>query len=335
MLQRVAREGGVRGADRGQVSETNGGRGRPVASFALRGGKGKVVEVVEKEVILYTQPGCPCCAREKRFLEAKGVAFVEKDVTRDREALRELEEMGSKSTPTTVIDGRVDEAIVGCDKERLTRSLGLRRLRKDERMVDTYVGGRETAEGILGFWFGEGEHTDRFGPRPEWFSKAPDPAFDAAVRDRFLEDHELAASGGLGDWSEDPRGCLALLLLLDQFPRNMFRGTARAYATDADALRLAGRAVSARMDEQLPPIWRWFVYMPFMHAEDAAHQGESVRLFLDLAEEHPEAASILPCALRHAEIVERFGRFPHRNGVLGRETTAEEAAFLRLPGSSF
>jgi uncharacterized protein (DUF924 family) len=202
-------------------------------------------------------------------------------------------------------------------------------------MTGTEARGTETVEEILGFWFGKGDPAGRFEPRPEWFSKAPDPGFDAEVRTRFLKNHELAASGGLEGWREDPRGRLALLLLLDQFPRNMFRGTARAYATDAEALRLADHAVSAEMDGELPPIWRWFVYVPFMHAEDAAHQRRSVRLFLDLAEEHPEAAKILPCALRHAEIVERFGRFPHRNAILGRETTPDEARFLRRPDSSF
>jgi uncharacterized protein (DUF924 family) len=201
-------------------------------------------------------------------------------------------------------------------------------------MVETDLR-RETVEEILEFWFGEADAAGRFEQRPEWFSSTPDPGFDAEVRGRFLKSHELAASGKLGDWGEDPRGSLALLLLLDQFPRNMFRGTARAYATDAEALRVADHAVSAGMDQELPPIWRWFVYMPFMHAEDAARQRRSVRLFLDLADEHPEAAGIASCALRHAEIVERFGRFPHRNEVLGRQSTSGETEFLGRPDSSF
>ncbi len=115
---------------------------------------------------------------------------------------------------------------------------------------------REAIEEILGFWFGEGDLSGRFEKRPEWFSRTPDPGFDAEIRSRFLHDHELAASGKLGGWSESPRGCVALLLLLDQFPRNMFRGTAHAYATDAEALRLADHAVSAGMDGDLPPVWR-------------------------------------------------------------------------------
>ena len=127
---------------------------------------------------------------------------------------------------------------------------------------------------------------------------------------------------------------IALLIVLDQFPRNMFRGTPRAFAADARALALARDAVGRGFDEVLLPVQRWFVYLPFEHAEDLAMQRESLRLFERLATD-AAGAGTLTYAMRHYAVIERFGRFPHRNAILGRASTPEELAFLAQPGSSF
>jgi uncharacterized protein (DUF924 family) len=186
------------------------------------------------------------------------------------------------------------------------------------------------ADEVLDFWFGrEGE--PGYGEfREEWFRK--DPEFDREVRDRFEELHEQAAAGALDGWKEDARSCLALVIILDQFPRNMYRGDPRSYATDGKAQETAEYAVDHALDRELPEFQRMFLYMPFMHSEDLAHQRRSVELFRGLGEDEADADSY---AVRHMEIVERFGRFPHRNEVLGRPTTPEEAEFLKEPGSSF
>ena len=188
------------------------------------------------------------------------------------------------------------------------------------------------AEEVLDFWFGrEGE--PGYGEfRDAWFQK--DPAFDAKVRERFGDLYERAAMGELDGWRDEARGCLALVICLDQFPRNMFRGDTRTHATDAKALETAKYAVERALDRELPPIGRMFLYMPFMHSESAEDQRRSVELFGWLAEE-PGAPDVTSYAVGHREIVERFGRFPHRNGILGRKTTQEEAEFLKGPNSSF
>jgi uncharacterized protein (DUF924 family) len=182
---------------------------------------------------------------------------------------------------------------------------------------------------VLDFWFGrEGE--PGYGEfREAWFTK--DPEFDQQVRDRFEALHEAAAAGEMDDWKEEARSCLALVILLDQFPRNMFRGDPRSYATDYKAQETAEHAVDHAFDRELPAFQRMFLYMPFMHSEDLAHQRRSVELFRALGGENDATGY----AVRHMEIVERFGRFPHRNEVLGRRTTPEEAEFLTQPGSSF
>lgn len=182
---------------------------------------------------------------------------------------------------------------------------------------------------IIEFWFGGGE-PDR---QRVWF--APDPHFDQLCQRRFLADCQRAARGELDHWSGDPAGALALILLLDQLPRNMFRGTAQAFATDHQALAVAKRAVTANFDDALPPVQRAFVYMPFQHSENLADQHESVRLFRELAASHPEQADFLNYAQRHLEVIARFGRFPHRNAVLGRASTPEELEFLARGGSPF
>jgi uncharacterized protein (DUF924 family) len=188
------------------------------------------------------------------------------------------------------------------------------------------------AEGVLEFWFGrEGE--PGYGEfREEWFRK--DPEFDAEVTKRFADLYEEAAEGDLAGWREDARSCLALVIVLDQFPRNMFRGDGRTHAADGAALESSRYAVEHALDRELPAFQRMFVYMPFMHSEDPVDQRRSVELFGRLAEE-PGAPDVTSYAEGHKEIVERFGRFPHRNAILGRETTPEEAEFLKTEGSSF
>lgn len=185
-------------------------------------------------------------------------------------------------------------------------------------------------EEILNFWFGveAGEE----GYREAWFRR--DENFDHEIRERFAGDYEKAAAGELGGWMESPRGCLALILLLDQFPRNLFRDDPRAYATDGRAREVADHAVTTGLDRGLGPFERIFVYLPFEHSENVEDQRRSVELFLALDSEF-EMPEILDYAVRHREVIERFGRFPHRNEVLGRASTAEEKAFLKEPGSSF
>ena len=179
---------------------------------------------------------------------------------------------------------------------------------------------------ILAFWFGSRK------PDPRWFGK--DPAFDAEIRARFGDAIEAAIGGGFGAWSGTPRGALARVLLLDQFTRNAFRDTPRAFAGDTLAREIAARAVDAGFDRMLDAFERWFLYLPFEHAEEAAAQDRSLELFGALARETGQRDP-LEWAEKHAAIVRRFGRYPHRNAILGRTSTADEIAFLREPGSSF
>jgi uncharacterized protein (DUF924 family) len=157
-----------------------------------------------------------------------------------------------------------------------------------------------------------------------WFGK--DDAFDARFTARFAAAHEEAASGALDHWAATAEGALALVILLDQYPRNAFRGTARQFATDARALALAEAAIAAGHDHALPPDLRLFLYLPMEHAEDLALQERAVALIAPLGEEVARYAEI------HRDVIARFGRFPHRNAVLGRETTAAEQAFLDAGG---
>jgi len=186
------------------------------------------------------------------------------------------------------------------------------------------------AQEVIEFWFGT---PPRDEPRAEWFRK--DAAFDAMLRERFGARVEAALAGGLRQWSREPLGELARILLLDQFTRNVFRGTARAFAGDALALAAARELVARGADRRLPGAMRWFVYLPFEHAEDLPTQRESLRLFAALAAEQPALAEAQLWAVRHHGVIARFGRYPHRNEVLGRESTPEEIEFLRQPGSSF
>lgn len=190
---------------------------------------------------------------------------------------------------------------------------------------------------ILACWFGprNAERDAARRPDPRWFVK--DPAFDAEIRARYGDAIEAALGGAFGAWSGTPHGALARILLLDQFTRNIFRGTPRAFAGDAQALALATQLVSSGRDKNLDPWQRWFAYLPFEHAESLLEQERSVALFAALAREVqlPAFDSALDYAVRHREVIVRFGRFPHRNALLGRASTAEESAFLAQPGSSF
>jgi uncharacterized protein (DUF924 family) len=184
------------------------------------------------------------------------------------------------------------------------------------------------AREILEFWFGAPPHATR----GEWFRK--DPAFDAAIRERFGSAVEAALAGAFDEWRAEPRGALARVLLLDQFTRNIFRDAPRAFAGDALALATATGAVDAGLDRVLDPWERWFLYLPFEHAEDLASQERSIALYTRLKDDTGEAAP-LEWAQKHAAVVRRFGRYPHRNAILGRASTPEEIAFLQAPGSRF
>ena len=188
------------------------------------------------------------------------------------------------------------------------------------------------ADEVLAFWFGREDEPGYGEFREAWFRK--DPEFDQQVQERFGLLYERAAAGELDGWREEARSCLALVICLDQFPRNMFRGDGRTHATDDKALETARYALERALDRELPPFQRVFVYMPFMHSESVEDQRRSVELFGRLAEK-PGAPDLTSYAVGHMEIVERFGRFPHRNVILGRETTPEEAEFLQGPDSSF
>lgn len=187
-------------------------------------------------------------------------------------------------------------------------------------------------EEILDFWFGTPGSEGYGQPRAYWFKK--DPAFDAALRVRFGAVHAAAAAGRLESWAPHPEGCLALVIVLDQFSRNLFRDTPQAFAHDAQALALAQRAVDAGFDRTMLPVQRMFFYLPFEHSEDLAQQHRSLDLFKGLAA-YPDMGSVIEYAQRHYDIIARFGRFPHRNRILGRESTSEEREFLSQPGSGF
>ena len=185
---------------------------------------------------------------------------------------------------------------------------------------------------VLEFWFGTPHSAERGRPRRTWFKKSP--AFDAQVRDHFLGTWELAARDGLARWAATPLAALARVIVLDQFPRNIFRGSARAFAADPLALAAAKAMVGNGFDRLLRPVERLFVYLPFEHSEDAAAQGCSLELFEALRAE-PLGHDNTEYARRHFDIIARFGRFPHRNAILGRESTPEELKFLQQPDSSF
>ncbi len=185
---------------------------------------------------------------------------------------------------------------------------------------------------VLDFWFGAPGSPEHGRVRDAWFRKDAD--FDASIRERFGDAIETALAGGLQDWAQAPGSALALVLVLDQFTRNVFRGSPRSFAGDTRALALARAIVARGWDAGLAPVRRWFVYLPFEHSEALADQRESLRLFATLRDD-PQAGSAWEWAVRHHDVVARFGRFPHRNEILGRPSTPEETEFLRQPGSRF
>jgi uncharacterized protein (DUF924 family) len=174
-----------------------------------------------------------------------------------------------------------------------------------------------SADEVLAFWRAAGED--------KWFAK--DDAFDAEIRTRFLPTYEAAARGELSGWDATPDGALASTIVLDQFPRNMFRGDARAFAADAMARAVANRAIERGFDAQVPEGERMFFYLPFEHSESMSDQERCCALFRALGN-----AELLRWAELHADIIRRFGRFPHRNAVLGRTATPDEKAYLDNDG---
>lgn len=183
------------------------------------------------------------------------------------------------------------------------------------------------AEKVLLFWFADEPGSKESMLLSRWFF--PTPEFDLLCRTRFLTSYEDAAHGRLEHWKNDPRSCLALILLLDQFPRNMFRGTARAFETDAKARELCRHSIESGFDRELSPLMRMFLYLPLEHSENIDDQLESVRLCRALVAENHDYLEICEYAEQHLEIVRRFGRFPGRNIALGRESTQEEINFLK------
>ena len=191
----------------------------------------------------------------------------------------------------------------------------------------TPVGSRE----ILDFWFDPAYAA-------YWF--AADDQFDQQIRQRFGAEAEVAALGQLDDWTAGAESWLALLILLDQFPRNLYRGDARAWKADVKAQRIVLSGLDAGFDQSLPPLQRVFAYLPLEHAENMGLQHRSVALFEALhaqvgADERERFGEFLDYARRHREVIARFGRFPHRNAALGRANTPDEAHYLAQPGAGF
>lgn len=182
---------------------------------------------------------------------------------------------------------------------------------------------KDSQKDVIDFWFKESS------PQ-QWFQKNPE--YDALIKSRFIEVYEIARQGGLDDWKNDADGVLALCLLLDQFPRNMFRDTAQAFATDAQALLIVKYAINKGLDQVVSPDKRRFVYFPFEHSEHLPDQKKSLELFETLRADSPLSYEY---AVRHYDVVEKYGRFPHRNAVLERENTPEEDEYLSQIGSGF
>lgn len=179
---------------------------------------------------------------------------------------------------------------------------------------------RDVKKEILKFWFEDSAPA-------QWFRKNPD--FDAAIAEKFMGDYELAVSGIFDGWKNDAEGCLALCILFDQFPRNMFRDSPRSFSTDPQALSVARHAVGRKYDALLPVSRRPFIYLPFEHSESAGDQAMSVKLFETLKNDDPV---VFEYACKHKDVIDRFGRFPHRNRILGRENTAVEQEYLDSGG---
>jgi uncharacterized protein (DUF924 family) len=184
----------------------------------------------------------------------------------------------------------------------------------------------DRAKALLDTWFGPPANPGCEQHREIWFKSTEE--FDAALREVFLADYRAAAAGALDSWEATPEGALALVLLLDQIPRNIFRGQPHAYATDAAALAAADRALAKGFDWLIPPVRRLFFYMPFHHSENLDDQRRSHALFDALPRNPDRRGSLRRYGLPYLEVIERFGRFPHRNAILDRQSTPEEIAFL-------
>jgi uncharacterized protein (DUF924 family) len=184
---------------------------------------------------------------------------------------------------------------------------------------------------IINFWFAPLDNDEKYGkPQSRWFRS--DATIDREIKERFEEVYQLAAAGLLDAWQDTPASCLALIIILDQFPRNMFRNTPAAFATDKMALAIAKRAIETEIDRELLPVQKWFVYLPFEHSEKLEDQLRSVRLFETLASD-PDSQIAIDSAHTHYKLIENFGRFPHRNQILGRTSTPAELKFLDSPGA--
>ena len=175
---------------------------------------------------------------------------------------------------------------------------------------------------ILNFWFGEPDSAGYGEPKDFWFLSTP--KLDQQIRHQFEPSYEKAIAGELDALLETPEGSLALIILLDQFPRNMYRGTPKSFASDSKALEVAEEALKKKLDQRLLPIQKMFLYLPLEHSEDLANQEKSVQLFKALGND-----ITLKYAIDHRDIIARFGRFPHRNAILGRESTLDEIEFLK------
>lgn len=178
---------------------------------------------------------------------------------------------------------------------------------------------------VLDFWFKESN--------ANWFIK--NDAFDNMIKERFSKLHEEMVNGKYKDWEEKPLPLLAKIIVLDQFSRNMFRNTKRMFATDHEALKLSKKAIVEGFDKGFDSHQKLFLYLPFEHSEDIEDQKDSVKYFTRLHEENPGNVTFLDYAIQHYKIIERFGRFPHRNKMLDRKSTPEEIEFLKEEGSSF
>jgi uncharacterized protein (DUF924 family) len=183
----------------------------------------------------------------------------------------------------------------------------------------------DRARAFLDFWFGAPDHPERLHHKQIWFRSTPE--FDAAVRAGFAADHELAVAGALASWEAAPISALALVMLLDQVPRNIFRSTPRAFASDRLGLAATTRAMERGFDQAVPPAWRVFFYLPFEHSEVLADQQRGLDLLRALPPV-PGRPGDGHMTRLHLEIIERFGRFPHRNAILGRVSSEDELAFL-------
>ena len=197
-----------------------------------------------------------------------------------------------------------------------------------------------TPESVLGFWFGDSLDLPEAAAarRLLWFRE--NPSFDQSIRERFGDLPSRALRGELDTWRHAARSSLALVVVLDQFPRNLYRGTAQSYAYDHAAMAACVATLESRFDTELSPLEAMFLYLPLEHAEDMQSQERCVSLFRKLmdrapVDQRPQFESFLSYAIRHREIINRFGRFPHRNAILGRASSSEELSYLEAGGETF